>query len=108
VWSWWQEGSIHRAAWPDEGALRSAGEVVPLAYDVGASVLAEIRKAKTSQQKSLRVEVERAVVHDTPERLAALALVADDVREAGRIRSLETAEAGELQVEVELAESDAA
>jgi hypothetical protein len=34
--------------------------------------------------------------------------VADDVREAGRVRVLDTAESDELAVDVELAESDAA
>jgi valyl-tRNA synthetase len=109
VWSWWQDGSIHRADWPDAAALRdAAGDPAPLVYDVAGQVLGEIRKAKTSQQKSLRAEVERAVVRDASERLEALHVAVDDVREAGRVRALETAEAGKFAVEVELAESDAA
>jgi valyl-tRNA synthetase len=109
VWSWWQDGSIHRAEWPDAAALRdAAGDPAPLVYDVAGQVLGEIRKAKTSQQKSLRAEVERAVVRDASARLEALHVAVDDVREAGRVRALETAEAGEFAVEVELAESDAA
>ena len=77
-------------------------------YEVAAAVLGEVRKAKTGQQRSMRAGVDQVVVHDTAERLAALALVADDVREAGRVRSLDTTEAEEFAVEVELAESDAA
>jgi valyl-tRNA synthetase len=112
VWSWWQEGSVHLAGWPDAGALRAeAGDAVDagdLAYTVASDVLGEIRKAKTAQQRSLRTDVERVVVSDTPERLGVLAQVADDVCEAGRVRTLDTVESDELAVEVELAESDAA
>ncbi|HEX6312619.1 MAG TPA: valine--tRNA ligase [Acidimicrobiia bacterium] len=109
VWSWWREGSVHREPWPDASELRShAADTGRLAYVVAGEVLGEIRKAKTAQQRSMRADVDNVVVHDAPERLAALALVAGDVREAGRVRALETVEAGELRVDVELAESDAA
>jgi valyl-tRNA synthetase len=109
VWSWWQEGSVHTAPWPGPADLRAAaGGAGSLEYEVAAAVLGEVRKAKTGQQRSMRAGVDQVVVHDTAERLAALIRVADDVREAGRVRSLETTEAEEFAVEVELAESDAA
>ena len=41
-------------------------------YRVAAEVLGAVRKAKSDAQRSLRTEVVRAVVRDTPERLAAL------------------------------------
>jgi valyl-tRNA synthetase len=109
VWSWWQDGSVHRTAWPDAAALRAeAGDADDLAYTVAADVLGAIRKAKTVQQRSLRTDVERVLVHDTPERLGALAQVLGDIRDAGRVRDLDTAESDEPSVDVELAESDAA
>ncbi len=89
VWSWWQEGSVHRAPWPDAKEFGTAAEgaaTVPAVYAVAADVLGEIRKAKTSQQKSLRAEVDVAVVRDTAERLHALEQALGDVREAGRVR----------------------
>jgi valyl-tRNA synthetase len=108
VWSWWQEGSIHRATWPDPQPLRaSTAEAARLTYRVAADVLGEIRKAKTSQQKSLRAEVELVAVRDTPERLQALEPVLDDVRKAGRVRDFELLQGDEFAVEVDLAEDAA-
>jgi len=109
VWSWWHDGSVHLAGWPNAEALRAeAGDAGDLAYTMAADVLGEIRKAKTAEQRSLRTDVERVLVRDTPERLGVLAQVIDDVREAGRVRVLDTAESDEPSVDVELAESDAA
>jgi hypothetical protein len=56
----------------------------------------------------MRAEVARAVVRDTPARLAALAAAADDVRDAGRVAELVTEDADALSVEVTLAEPPAA
>ena len=104
VWSWWQEGSVHRASWPGAAELRdAAGAADPLVLDTAAEVLGEVRKAKTGARVSMRAEVSRAVVSDTPPRLAALARAADDVREAGRIAALDVEPADGFSVTVELA-----
>ena len=109
VWSWWQEGSIHQASWPDPELLQAeTGDAERLTYRVAADVLGEIRKAKTSRQKSLRAEVELAVVRDTVERLRALEPALEDVQQAGRVRrAFELLQADEFAVEVELAEDAA-
>ena len=110
VWSWWQGGSVHRQPWPDAsefGTIAEGAEADPAIYGVAADVLGEIRKAKTSQQKSLRAEVDLAVVRDTAERLHALEPALADVREAGRVRALELLEADEFGVEVDLTEDAA-
>ncbi len=126
VWSWWQEGSVHRAAWPDAGELAAAaaggGEAAghageaerdgavngrgreEIALEVTADVLREVRKAKSQAKRPMRAPVTRVLVRDTAERLAALALGEDDLLEAGSIARVETAEHGEFAVEVELAE----
>jgi valyl-tRNA synthetase len=91
VWSWWRPGSVHRAAWPEGGPLRAATGVErpsPLALEVAAAVLAEVRRAKTQARRSLRSEVATVAVADRPERLAALATVAGDLSRAGRIGEL--------------------
>jgi valyl-tRNA synthetase len=113
VWSWWQQGSIHRASWPAAHELRAeavAGgrdELEELALQLTAEVLAEVRKAKSQARRPMRAPVARVLVRDTPERLEALALGAEDLRQAGAIERLETEPAEELSVEVELAEEPA-
>jgi len=90
VWSWWQEGSVHRAAWPDADALRGAAAGAdPLVYEVACAVLGEVRKAKTEVKRSLRADVERIVVRDTDLRLRALQSALGDVKEAGRVADVE-------------------
>jgi valyl-tRNA synthetase len=111
VWSWWQEGSIHRAAWPDsEQLLAEAGSDhvrESLALEVTADVLREVRKAKSQAKRPMRAPVGRAVVRDSAERLAALELGCDDLVEAGAIERLECVEADELAIEVEFVEEPA-
>ena len=105
VWSWWRAGSIHHAAWPSGDELRDgAAGGDPAVLEVAADVLGEVRKAKTLAKQSLRAEVARALVRDVPERLAALARVAEDVRQAGNVTALETAESFDgFRVDVTLA-----
>ncbi|MFI1989558.1 valine--tRNA ligase [Actinoplanes sp. NPDC020271] len=103
AWSWWQEGSVHRAPWP------SADEFAP-ALDPGlpaglltlaGTVLGLVRKAKSEAKQSMRSEVARLVVRG-PE--ASFALVSRDVLAAGVIRSVTTeAVEGPLTAEIELA-----
>jgi valyl-tRNA synthetase len=111
VWSWWRSGSIHNAPWPDRAELgpvvadQSAGAVSVL--EVAADVLGQIHKAKTTARRSMRSPVAVLSVTDTPERIAALELAADDVRDAGGVRTFETAvaaPAADAAVDVELAE----
>ncbi len=106
VWSWWQQGSVHQAPWPAADELRAAaGDGADrTVLEVAAAVLGEVRKAKSEAHQSMRAEVGRAVVSDTPDRLAALRLAADDVREAGRIADLVLDEGAALAVKIELSE----
>jgi len=122
VWSWWQQGSIHRAPWPEAAELRAElagagggrGEGAggaerereeAQALEVAADVLREVRKAKSQAQRPMRAPVARVLVSDTPARLQALQLGREDLLEAGVVETLDTAEADELAVEVELAEA---
>ncbi len=113
VWSWWQDGSVHRAPWPETDELRgeaqsSEREREDTALAVAADVLREVRKAKSQARRPMRAPVTRVVVADTAERLAALQLGSGDLVQAGAIETLERVPAEEFAVEVELAEETAA
>jgi valyl-tRNA synthetase len=101
VWSWWHtSGSVHRAAWPEPtGAAAPPDDVL----GVAGAVLGAIRKAKSDAKKSLRADVDVAVVTGTAPQLAALDAGRADVIDAGRVARLETATGDELHVAVTLA-----
>ncbi|MGH9047417.1 MAG: valine--tRNA ligase, partial [Acidimicrobiales bacterium] len=101
VWSWWQEGSVHRASWPepDELALAEGGN--PAVLEIVGETLGAVRRAKTAAKRSLRSRVSRLEIIDTAERLVAIRAAQRDLVEAGNVDSLELRE-GEPQVVVEL------
>jgi valyl-tRNA synthetase len=107
VWSWWQTGSIHLASWPSPSeftaALPEDGGATGAVLEVVSDVLGQVRRAKTTEKRSMRSAVETLTVADTPERLAALLSAEDDLRDAGGVRTLVTTEADDPVVEVELA-----
>jgi valyl-tRNA synthetase len=101
VWSWWREGSVHLAPWPERLPAGQLGDPAPL--EVASEVLRAVRRAKTGARRSMRSPVARVLVRDTPPRLAALVLAEDDLLAAGAIAVLERSAATGLEVEVELA-----
>ncbi|HEX6467466.1 MAG TPA: valine--tRNA ligase, partial [Streptosporangiaceae bacterium] len=80
VWSWWQEGSVHRAPWPEAAEL-PAGDPEILAGT--AAVLRRVRKTKSEAKVSMRADVAHALVRGAI--VAKVRLVEADLRAAGRI-----------------------
>jgi valyl-tRNA synthetase len=108
VWSWWREGSVHKAAWPTPGELLEpcGGADYPPgveALEFAAAVLGAIRKKKSEEQRPLKTPVANAIVRAPAAMLALLPDVESDLRASGLIQHLETQPAETLQVEVELA-----
>ncbi|PVZ11090.1 valine--tRNA ligase [Actinomycetospora cinnamomea] len=89
VWSWWQEGSVHRAAWPEPVEAATGVEVDPQVLSVASDVIGGIRRAKSEQKLSIRTEVETLSVQAAPAALEALREALADVRAAGRVRDVE-------------------
>ena len=52
VWSWYREGSVHRASWPTLEALAAEGN--PELVGLAGSALAALRKVKSEQKVSQR------------------------------------------------------
>jgi valyl-tRNA synthetase len=103
VWSWWQEGSIHRQAWPDADEIRAAaGDGDPALAEVAAAALAELRRHKTNAKRSLVTPVVAATITDTPDRLNLLRPVLADVAAAARAEHINLSEGEALSSQVEL------
>jgi valyl-tRNA synthetase len=106
-WSWWMEGSVHHAAWPETAELAALADGAdPAALELAGQVLSELRGAKSAAKVSMRAEITSAVVRDTSERLALLAPVLADVVEAGNVTGMRTEVAEELSVEATVAPPD--
>jgi valyl-tRNA synthetase len=96
VWSWWQDGSIHRAAWPVAAEL-PAGDPEVLAST--AAVLQRVRKTKSEAKVSMRADVAHALVRGAV--VAKVRLVEADLRAAGRIADLVLEETADPTLTVE-------
>ncbi|HSL65166.1 MAG TPA: class I tRNA ligase family protein, partial [Gaiellaceae bacterium] len=107
VWSWWREGSIHRASWPSWEELDAAAGADAEVYDVAAQVLTAVRKEKALAKVSLRAPVERVRVRDSEARIGKLRLVRDDLVQAGNIDDLGLAGDGDVGIDVVLGPVDA-
>ena len=98
VWSWWHDGSVHRAAWPsvDETATTSpAGGAARDAGQLGAvgEALAGIRKVKSEAKVGMRAEVSSIVLAGPAEWVGRVRAAEADLRAAGRVTgSLDYAE----------------
>ncbi|HKA68638.1 MAG TPA: valine--tRNA ligase [Actinomycetes bacterium] len=95
VWSWWQEGSVHRTSWPVAAELRMlAGDADGAVLDSVSQVLGAIRKAKSDARVSMRTEVSSVVVRGSVQALEQLGEATRDLRSAGRIEQLDLLDVG--------------
>ncbi|TAM70206.1 MAG: valine--tRNA ligase [Microbacteriaceae bacterium] len=99
AWSWFNDGSVHRASWPVPDRARTssgqpdAGEAAsaPATVDVlvlASAALTGIRRAKTDAKVSQKTPVASATLTGDEAQLAGLRLVADDLKAVGRIARL--------------------
>jgi valyl-tRNA synthetase len=109
VWSWWQEGSVHHAAWPTAAELGETSDGGAAMLDAVAATLAGIRGAKSQAKVSMRAELSRVEVSGPASLVAAAQAAAEDLRKVGRITGelvfTTREDAPELTVDAELAAS---
>ena len=110
VWSWWQEGSVHRSSWPDAEQLRAlAGDADDALLDDVSAALSGVRKAKSDAKASMRADISVARVSASASQVARLSLAAGDLAAAGRIAELVLVESdGPVVVEATLADTASA
>ncbi|GAA3626354.1 valine--tRNA ligase [Microbacterium awajiense] len=100
AWSWFNEGSVHAAAWPEP--LGSGGD--PAVLSIVGDALVGIRRAKTEAKASQKTPVSRAVIAAPADAIETLKLAEGDLRAVGRIEDIEYVVADALSVtEIELA-----
>jgi valyl-tRNA synthetase len=98
VWSWWQEGSIHQAAWP---AVAEIEALVPdnseatrqtdeRAYRWATEILFEVRKQRSEAKQPLKVPITKVTVKAEATAVELMPLVEADLRAALRVRAFET------------------
>lgn len=86
VWSWWREGSVHRAPWPQAAPLRdAAGDVDPALLTAAGAAIAALRKVKSEAKVSQKTRLRSAVVHAPAADVALLPAVIDDLRAVGAV-----------------------
>ena len=102
VWSWWQDGSIHRSSWPshDEfsGLTGDAGVM-----QITSEVLTAVRRTKSDAQASMRAGIDHISVTADGDSLALLKQAEPDLLAAARSGAIHYSE-GEFSVEPVLAE----
>ncbi len=85
AWSWFEDGSVHTAGWPQP--LGTGGD--PAVLHAASAALIGIRRAKTEAKASQKTPVRRLVLRAPDATVAALTLAEGDLRAVGRIESLE-------------------
>jgi len=94
AWSWFQEGSVHNAAWPVPSAL--GGDPAVLA--AASEALIGVRRAKTEAKASQRTPVASATIAAPAERIELLRQIEADLRAVGRIAELAFADGDGIAV----------
>ena len=92
AWSWWHDGSVHVAPWPDA----AANDAAPLSLDSISEVLASVRRVKTEAKVSQRAAVATLDVRGPATWLAAIRAAGDDLTEALTVTTLTLDESDEV------------
>ena len=90
VWSWTHDGSVHITEWPTSV---TDAEPTGLLALVGEALIG-IRRAKTDAKASQKSDVTSATISGPPQ----LQLALDDLRDVGRIASIDFVETAEISV----------
>jgi valyl-tRNA synthetase len=94
AWSWWNEGSVHRAPWPVASDLPPGD---PAILESVREVLSQVRRAKSDAAVSMRAPVESVMVTAAPSVLDLIRMADTDLRAAVGAGEIEYVE-GEFSV----------
>ena len=104
VWSWWQEGSVHNQIWPKPEEISVNKSIGIENLELVTKVLAEIRKAKTEKQLSMKAEVLELEIKTKNEEIEIIKKSEKDLIAAGNIKNLKyNNQENELKLNIKLA-----
>ncbi|MET0672644.1 MAG: valine--tRNA ligase [Microbacterium pygmaeum] len=103
-WSWFNEGSVHTATWPEPTGI----EGDPAVLGAVSEALTAIRRAKTEAKASQKSAVDRLTIAAPAPVRAAIQLAEGDLKAVGRIGEISYADAETSGVlDIELAAQEA-
>ncbi len=106
VWSWWQDGSVHVAAWPTEDEVRAVAGQDQSADEVfGATtrLLSELRKRKSEAKRPMKAKIAQALVRRAAGELEQLRRAERDLAAAASVTTFAW-ETGPDGLEIQFAE----
>jgi len=98
VWSWFNDGSVHRAPWPDRSELSGVGGGDPAVLAAVGEALAGVRKVKSEARVGMRAEITSMTLAGPPARLEHIRSAEADLLAAGHVTALTYAESDHLEV----------
>jgi len=98
IWSWWQPGSVHRAAWPEVAEIDRISTPDPdarAALDAAIDVLGEVRRVKSVEKRPIKAKIDVAEVRWNARAIRLVREVEIDLRTAAGVDRFEYAEGEE-------------
>src|SRR5690606_31495697 len=89
AWSWFEEGSIHTAAWPEPISPVTEPVEVSGVLSAASAALIGIRRAKTESKVSQKTPIASLTIRADDQTIERLKLAEGDLRAVGRIDTLE-------------------
>jgi valyl-tRNA synthetase len=109
VWSWWHDGSIHRAAWPASSEITQliggASSDAAAAFKLASDVTARVRHQRSINKRSFRIPI-RAIVSADEGHIPLLRRVQADLASGNNASVLLLQSGPALDVAVEFLESE--
>ena len=100
AWSWWHDGSVHAAPWPDRGA---GGRTELPSLEAIGEVLGRVRRLKTEAKVSQRAAVATLDVRGPQAWIASVGASRDDLAEALTVTTMTLTEADDVLIDATLA-----
>ena len=112
VWSWFNDDSVHTAAWPTAAELTTpAAEADAAVLTAVSAAIIGVRGAKSEAKASQRTAVKSAVISASDAEAELLRLAAGDIAAVGRIAELQIVGGSDKiavsRIELDLAEESA-